>query len=78
MALIAVTSDLGRVTTNFGYKSFCSSIAVTSDLGRVTTKPAMPSSRRASKLIEADCTIAVTSDLGRVTTFFSCSTSGFI
>ena len=57
---IAVTSDLGRVTTQLEVLTTPQAIAVTSDLGRVTTL--------AEDLGPEAKKIAVTSDLGRVTT----------
>ena len=59
---IAVTSDLGRVTTPSIVPFYGRFIAVTSDLGRVTT--AIPYLDKYLPII------AVTSDLGRVTTIW--------
>ena len=60
--VIAVTSDLGRVTTDtiIVFSKSHIEIAVTSDLGRVTT--------HGNSSSESHSYIAVTSDLGRVTT----------
>ena len=57
---IAVTFDLGRVTTHGLMMSYQHHIAVTFDLGRVTTYHRGP--------FDAAIYIAVTFDLGRVTT----------